>query len=339
MKVFSGITADDAWRQAAVELTREDGPARVEYSRAGNVRELLHAAFEIAEPRQRWVHSRQPPLNPAFALAEVVWIVNGRNDAGFLNFWNPSLPRFAGRDSTYHGAYGFRLRRHFGVDQLERAALALAANPDSRQVTLQIWDAKEDLPDAAGTPVTQDVPCNVFAALKVRGGKLDWLQVIRSNDIFLGTPHNFVQFTSLQEVLAGWIGVEVGQYVQISDSLHLYERDLESMGVEERFLPESTDRFVEPRGLSLLLFRELGELMDRLRSPVLSATQCIQEALAFEGPSAYRNIAIVVAADAVRRRGGVRTYGELIDRCDNPALVEMWRAWQLRCETRNGSRV
>ena len=51
------------------------------------------------------------------------------------------------------------------------------------------------------------------------------MQIVRSNDLFRGVPYNFVQFTSLQEILAGWLGIELGTYNQISDSLHLYTED------------------------------------------------------------------------------------------------------------------
>ena len=58
----------------------------------------------------------------------------------------------------------------------------------------------------------------------IRQGCLEWLQVMRSNDLIWGTPYNFVQFTSIQEIVAGWLGVEVGNYVHVSDSLHVYQR-------------------------------------------------------------------------------------------------------------------
>jgi len=58
----------------------------------------------------------------------------------------------------------------------------------------------------------------------IRRGKLEWLQVMRSNDAVWGLPYNFIQFTSLQEILAGWLGVPIGSYNHVSDSLHVYER-------------------------------------------------------------------------------------------------------------------
>ena len=35
---------------------------------------------------------------------------------------------------------------------------------------------------------------------KVRQGKLEWSQIMRSNDVLLGMPYNFIQFTGLQEI-------------------------------------------------------------------------------------------------------------------------------------------
>ena len=54
---------------------------------------------------------------------------------------------------------------------------------------------------------------------------------MRSNDVLLGTPYNFVQYTSLQEILAGWLDIGVGSYNHYSDSLHLYERDIKKIGI------------------------------------------------------------------------------------------------------------
>jgi thymidylate synthase len=78
----------------------------------------------------------------AFAIVEVIGILAGRRDSAYLNFFNPARPKYAGSGAEFHGAYGFRLRGHLGLDQLERASRTLTSNPDGRQVVLQIWDGK-----------------------------------------------------------------------------------------------------------------------------------------------------------------------------------------------------
>src|SRR5438132_698223 len=99
-RVFEGATADDVWLRLAAAFRDEHLPSQE--SRAGDTREILHAAISIKNPRQRWVVSRVPALNPAFALAEAVWILAGRDDAAFLNYFNSKLAEFAGRGDRYH---------------------------------------------------------------------------------------------------------------------------------------------------------------------------------------------------------------------------------------------
>ena len=204
-QVYNDQTADGIW-QSLVSAFRHKDDTDIVMSRLGPMHEMLHVGLSISNPRQRWVVSRSPGINPAFSLAEIIWIINGRHDSSFLNYFNRVLPRYAGCGLTYHGAYGYRLRRHFDVDQLERTYQVLRHQPDSRQAVLQIWDSRVDLPDPEGNPSSPDIPCNVVAFLKVRNGALEWTQIIRSNDLFRGLAYNIVQFTALQEIMAGWLG-------------------------------------------------------------------------------------------------------------------------------------
>ena len=268
ISAFQGQSADNVWQQAAEAFRRSDG-VRSQNSRGGPTREILHVVISIADPRQRWVVSREPPLNIAFVLAEVVWIMTGRRDLAFLEYWNTRYRDFVGPGPELHGAYGYRLRSHLGIDQLERAFQVLVHDPDTRQVVLQIWDSRIDLPAPDGTPANRDVPCNIAAMPKLRDGKLEWLQVIRSNDMFLGVPHNFVQFTSMQEILAGWLGVECGSYTQISDSLHVYDSRWEDV-MASTALPRVSlnhDRLALPRQESERAFSELKRRVEQMIDP------------------------------------------------------------------------
>ncbi len=48
----------------------------------------------------------------------------------------------------------------------------------------------------------------------------------RSRDIWKAMPLNMLALTDLQRKIATHLGAEVGPYMDTSDSLHLYERDL-----------------------------------------------------------------------------------------------------------------
>lgn len=329
---FDGATADDVWRKAKAELT--SGGFTVQQSRLGPMRELLHCGFCLRDPRQRWVLSRRPALNPAFSIAEVIWILQGRNDAAFLNYWNPVLPKFAGTNPIYHGAYGSRLRNHFGLDQIDRAYHVLLADPDSRQVVLQIWDAVKDIPNPDGTSRAPDIPCNLVATLKIRSNRLEWLQVMRSNDIFLGTPHNFVQFSSLQEVMAGWLGIEVGSFVLVADSLHLYEHDADQCSMTEVPTPAmNTDSLALPRDEFDRVLPLLGCAMDEMRSNHLAPSRLVDLIDSLGLPLGWANSLYIVSADTARRHHWSDEMHALANKCANPALLEAWRAWLTRCSS------
>lgn len=331
MRLFEGRTADEAWSEAAAAFLVE-GEAQEQASRAGSTREILHAAFTIRDPLERWVLARRPPINPAFAIAETVWILAGRDDSALPNQWNPELPKYAGPGERYHGAYGHRLRHRFGFDQLERAYLALKNNPDSRQVVLQIWDPRIDLPNEEGRPATQDIPCNVLSMLKVRDGKLKWTQVMRSNDLFRGVPYNFVQFTILQEVMAGWLDLEVGSYDHLSDSLHVYEDDF---GALEGFDRQATsasnkDSLCLPKEESDGAFAALERCLDAMTDDCLREGR-MRELVEGDGlPEAFKNFLRIAAADSARRRNWISLSEAMARECTNDILLQAWKEWYSR---------
>lgn len=327
--VFEGQTADEVWQAIARRL--RDGNPPPQASRAGSTRELLHTHFMLVNPRERWVHSRGSPINPAFAIAEVLWMLAGRQDSAFLNYFNRGLPKYAGLGPTYHGAYGHRLRHHFGFDQLEHAYLALQSNADSRQIVLQIWDPRIDLPKEEGKPVAADIPCNVMSLLKIRDGVLEWMQIVRSNDLFRGLPYNLVQFTTLQEVMAGWLGVHVGAYHQISDSLHLYlsdESEIQNTGSALR--PINTDSLALSKAASDEAFRELTRYAEVVIREQTTADDLANLVQAARLPTPFQNMLCVLAAEGVRRRQREDMAGTLMHGCTNPVFHLLWTQWQER---------
>lgn len=326
---FEGSSANEVWQQIA-HAFRTGKFLGTHNSRAGATKEILHAMIAIENPRQRWIVSRQPTLNLPFALAEIIWIVRGRNDSAFLNYFNRQLPKYAGGGPVYHGAYGFRLRSQFGFDQLERAYSALRSNPDSRQVALQIWDAKSDFPDSEGKAVAADIPCNMTALLKVREGRLEWLQVMRSNDLFRGLPYNIVQFTALQEILAGWLNLKVGGYHHVSDSLHVYDNTASDI---ERSLPiiaaDNVDDLAVSKGVSENCFTFLESLVERIIEPDTAMDDLLAD-LDKGIPQVYLNMAAVLCAEGARRRKDPKLIERAMEKCSNPIYLQLYNGWRTR---------
>jgi len=326
LKCISAGTADELWTLAAQALL--DGTSRE--GRGGRTLELLHVGLSLSSPINRWVSARTPPINPAFSLVEAVWILAGRRDSALPTFWNPALPRYAGAGSEFHGAYGWRLRNQFGLDQIDRAVSALRSNPDTRQVVLQIWDPRVDFPTTAGVPSAPDIPCNISSFLKIRGDRLEWLQVMRSNDVFLGTPHNIVQFTILQEIIAGRLGIAVGSYDVAIDSLHVYSRDLVALrnSLQATSLAiESPPRFGVPEKEWDETLAQLVYLIDGSRLAVTPAGMLELLRSCAHLPADWPSAVAIVVADAARRRGWDSMMNDAVQACSNGCLRELWNRW------------
>ncbi len=331
--IVEAETADELWREAA-QWFADEGASKQE-GRGGPTAEILRAGLSLRNPRQRWVASRVPAINPAFAIAEVVWIVAGRRDSEFLNFFNPSLPKYQGVGPIYGRSYGYRLREHFGLDQLHRACTVLRTNTDSRQVVLQIWDSASDLPLEDGSPQGPDIPCNIVSLLKIRNGRLEWTQIMRSNDLFRGLPHNIVQFTCLQEVMAGWLGVDLGSYNHFSDSLHLYHNDgTVSERLEPFALAKNPDDLALPKNESDRAFIQLGEFANLLVSTDRKSADIDYAFGKLELPAAYLNLAAVLAAEALRRREDNAESQRMIENCTNSCLIQLFNRWNARVSAR-----
>ena len=83
----------------------------------------------------------------------------------------------------------------------------------------------------------------------LRENRLQLLTTMRSNDAWLGLPHDIFCFTMIQELVARSLGVELGDYMHFAGSLHLYASDIEKAA---RFQNEGMQRRVPmppmPRG-------------------------------------------------------------------------------------------
>ncbi len=319
-----GKTANDVWEKAIKLLFAETSTLN---GRTGNVYELLHTFISIDDPKQKWISNRIPPMSLGFALAELVWIMNGKDDSKVINFWNPSLKKYAGNHEYYYGAYGKRIRSHFGIDQLEMAYQAFQSIPQSRQVVIQIYDTKTDFPIEDGKPRDEDIPCNVCSLIKVRDGRLEWSQIMRSNDVLLGLPYNFIQFTGLQEILAGWLEIAVGSYNHYSDSLHLYERDYGKIGIAKGFEIQNTDSLALKKKDSEKIFNEIYGRMTTLSKPDICEKDVALLGYLGSEFDAYNNIMLILAAYTARKMQAEGLVSELIKQCSNSLYKHMWDSW------------
>lgn len=325
MLALTATSANRIWAKAFQALSQRDSlPTRP--SRVGETFEMLHCVAEITDPRQRWVTVRKPAMNVAFAIVEVIGILNGRQDTEYLIYFNRSLPQYAGAEKKYHGAYGHRLRHAFGIDQLQRAFDVLVHDKASRQVVLQIWDSAIDFPSEDGKPRAEDIPCNIASMLKIRDGRLSWMQTMRSNDLFRGFPYNIVQFTMLQEVMAGWLGLKLGTYFHSVDSFHLYVEDLgRGIGVRREPGQVNNDSIAIPKRESDRYWRTMNDRVNDLVSS-RNGDESLRKMCLLPNDG-LQNLMKIVVAEASRRQRRIQLSREISSTCTNPQLRSLWQRW------------
>jgi thymidylate synthase len=133
------------------------------------------------------------------------------------------------------GAYGPRLRHwSAGVDQLDVVRRRLGRDPASRRAVIQLYDPGRD------SGAHKDVPCTLNHRFYVRDGRLDMHTTMRSQDLWLGFCYDIFANTVLHELMAGWLGVDLGAYHHHVDSLHLYAEHIDAAGA----LPDPAERNV-----------------------------------------------------------------------------------------------
>lgn len=168
--------------------------------------------------------------DPWATLAEFPWIIAGRNDIEWLQWYLPRAKDFSDDGKVWRAGYGPRLRdweandpADPSVDQLLDVVLRLAHDGDTRQAVAVLWDPAED-----NVPGSKDYPCTLALHFMAQAGALDLHVNMRSNDVFWGfSGVNLVNFTLLQELVAHFVGIPVGNYHHTSNNMHVYERHWE----------------------------------------------------------------------------------------------------------------
>ena len=162
-------------------------------------------------------------------MGELLWILSGSNALDFIAHYIPDYRKSSDDELTIFGAYGPRMFGRRPNDQLARVISSLRGKPDSRQAVVQLFDRSDTLKPH------KDIPCTCTLQFAIRDNRLHMLTSMRSNDAWLGLPHDVFAFTMIQELVARSLGIELGEYRHAVGSLHLYECD---EGKAVRYLEE-----------------------------------------------------------------------------------------------------
>lgn len=154
-------------------------------------------------------------------IAEQIWFVSGaRKPEIFLRDYTRIWDDFTNPGDVVTVAYGYRWRRHFGRDQLGLLVKLLAKDPSSRHGVVVTWDPASD---GLGGVSKSNIPCPYSFTVNIIGGRLNMMNVVRSNDMILGFPHDVAGFALLLCMLAQKLGVKPGVYTHTIANAHVYD--------------------------------------------------------------------------------------------------------------------
>lgn len=252
---YEASTLDDLMELVLQDLIAET--TTVQATR-GTFTEIIGASLTLDNPRARL--SRSESKGKIFsALGELFWYLSGANDLDFIAYYLPKIYLPEAENGVVNSGYGNRLFRKIdGINQIENIIDKLKTSPTSRQAVIQIFDA-QDLQ-------YRSVPCTCTLQFILRNERLSLVVNMRSNDAYLGLPHDVFAFTMLQEIVARCLNVDLGIYKHFAGSLHLYEKNREQA---KTYLSEGTQNQISmdsmPKGSPWASLERVKHLESQLR--------------------------------------------------------------------------
>lgn len=187
----------------------------------GNTHELLNVKLQLKDINNNIISVRG--ISPSYLCGELLWYFTGSKSLEFISrfssFWN----HLSDDGETCNSAYGEIMQTRHGFNQIEKIIELLSKDPESRRAVININVPNEQVIE------TRDEPCTIAIQFLIRKGNLDCTVMMRSNDIWFGTPYDIAFFTELQKYVANRLGVGYGYYTHFATSLHLYDKDYDSI--------------------------------------------------------------------------------------------------------------
>lgn len=235
-------------------------------------KELQNVSFELTNPLKNIAQNRSKEkygVSLSYALGELVWYFAGSNSMNFISKFGKMWERLSDDGKTNNSAYGYRLQTQFGFDQIKTIERLLKKDKYSRRAVLNINTPNKNVYE------THDEPCTIALQFLIRDNKLNLTTIMRSNDLWFGTPYDVLFFTSLQRLIANDLGIEMGSYYHFATSMHIYERNVKDFDVHND--KYNDDIAINPLKLDKIaneLYTTLDEYnKDKARKDIVSLAQ------------------------------------------------------------------
>lgn len=211
-----------------------DNPDFVCSPRGLKIKEKFGIRFEIKDPRNRLPFIVERNFSVSYVVAEALWYFSGLDSTEWISNYSAFWNKISDDGKTANSAYGARIfKPHPRVasnvnqtwTQWQGVIDELVSDNDSRRAVIHIRSPQDSL------LAKKDVPCTLTLQFFLRSDKLYLVVSMRSSDLILGIGNDIPAFTLFQEAMALELSkrlgrtIELGSYIHVSNSLHLYERN------------------------------------------------------------------------------------------------------------------
>jgi hypothetical protein len=202
----------------ALRLVLEHG-RDVSSSRA--FREVLNAQLILIDPCSRLIPPDWTTFSLRVAVARVIWHLRPSSKLDEIAFYEPRVAEYSDDGLTVPGSnVGVRLLG--GVNQLRAAIDRLQHDASSRRAAMVAWQPDDSVRES------RDIPCVFGMTLHVREGHLLVTALMRSNNALRLLPYNVFELALLGDIAASELGLPMGPYVHVCQSLHIFESELDA---------------------------------------------------------------------------------------------------------------
>jgi len=219
-------TIAEAWEKAVLECWSEGDEVQTEYGEAA--KEVLGLLLVVEEPFGE----------PRIHRGDIHVAIKGTLRKYVKEVLEGTLDQ-AVKEGKIHYTYHERLFDYPpGINQVDYIVKKLSEVDFSRRAQAITWIPERDM-WVDSPPCLQRIWCTI------RDGKLVMHTCWRSRDIFRAMHMNMLAMTELQKAIAEKLGVDVGAYLDFSNSAHIYEK---SYGDVKRFIKVLEKRRVKASG-------------------------------------------------------------------------------------------
>nr|DAQ69569.1 MAG TPA: hypothetical protein [Caudoviricetes sp.] len=208
-----GKSMNDIYRQLC-------GKISVQGQEVAGTKELLNSGFTLLDITDN-IATVRTGYSVSYMLGELALYFTGRDDVEFISKFSSFLKCIGGDGVTTRSAYDAVMFNRYGFDQVAQVIDTLKRDPCSRRAIIDF-----NIPNTERFEMKDEI-CTIALVFELREGKLDCTGIMRSNDVWLGTPYDVVFFTELQKHIANELGVGYGKYTHFAVSLHAYEKDID----------------------------------------------------------------------------------------------------------------